>query len=250
MRTSYKTPGIVLRRYPLGEADTIVHLITPELGKVEAVAKGARRIKSRLLAVTQPFVYGEYLLFPGRSLDKMSQGAIITAYRRLREDLDYFAICSYCAELVDRLLPVAEPAPGVFALLKELFDYLHSAPKSELSLANALALFRIILVQRIGYQIDFTRCLYCGRTADLEFFSIKQGGPLCKSCSGQDETALSVRPAVCQALAKLPSLGWPKLGILKLETYLPEIEKLLDDFYLYHLEIEPRSTEFLYSLRS
>ncbi len=250
MSTSFKTLGIVLRRYPLGEADTIIHLLTPELGKIEAVAKGARRIKSRLLAVTQPFVYGDYLIFPGRSLDKLSQGAIISPYRRLREDLDYFAICSYCSELVDRLLPVAQPAPRVFQLLKDLFDYLHSAPKSDLSLSNALALFRILLIQRIGYQIDFNHCLYCGAATQLESFSIKQGGPLCSSCLGQDQTALRVRPAILQALAKLPSLGWPKLGIIKLEGYLSEIEKLLDDFYLYHLEVEPRSTDFLNSLRS
>lgn len=245
----YNVSGIVLRRYPLGEADVIVHILSEERGKVEAVAKGARRTRSKLLAVTQPFVYARYMLFAGRSLDRLNQGEIFSSYRHLREDLDLFALCTFCSELVDKLLPVAEPSGEAFALLRGLFDYLHSLPKEELDLDNALTFFRLGLLAALGYKIDFQHCSSCGSNMGFYSFSFQLGGPLCSDCLGKDRTAMRMSPAVAPSLAKLSSLGWAKLGIIKLEPYADEIERLLEGFFLYHLELEPRSIEFWKSLR-
>ncbi|MBO8126044.1 MAG: DNA repair protein RecO [Firmicutes bacterium] len=247
--STYTTVGLVLRRFPLGEADSIVHLLSKERGKLDVVAKGARRPRSKHLAVTQPFVYGRYLLFPGRTLERLNQGEVLSAYRRLREELDYFALCTYCCELVDKLLPVGEPAENVFVLVKGLFDYLQETPASRVSLGNALTFFRLKLLAALGYQVDFASCTNCGRGQELSTFSFKEGGPLCAACSGRDQGALAVAPAVFASLVKLSSLGWPKLGIIKLEPYQQTIEDLLEGFYRYHLEVEAKSSEFLKSIR-
>ena len=246
----YTVSGIIIRRYPLGEADTIVHILSKERGKVEAVAKGARRIRSRLLAVTQPFILGEYLLFAGRSLERINQGEIECAYRRLREDLNLFALCTFCCELVDKVVQVGEPAPKVFYLTKGLLDYLHSDQPERLHLENALTYYLIKLLDALGYQVDFSSCLLCGAKTGLTAFSIVEGGPLCSSCSSNDLNSLRFQPAVFCSLDKLSSLGWAKLGIIKLGPYQSEIEKLLETFYHYHLEVETRSAAFWKSIRS
>ena len=246
----YTVSGIIIRRYPLGEADTIVHILSQERGKVEAVAKGARRIRSSLLAVTQPFILGQYLLFAGRSLDRINQGDIQCAYRRLREDLNLFALCTFCCELVDKVVPVGEPAPRIFHLTKGLLDYLHSDISDRLYLENALTYYLIGLLDALGYQVDFSRCLSCGAKTGLTSFSVMEGGPLCSSCSSRDRNSLQLQPAVFCSLDKLSSLGWAKLGIIKLGPYQKEIEELLETFYHYHLEVETRSAAFWKSIRS
>jgi len=68
----YKTEGIVIRTRNLGEADRIITLYTRDRGKVEGVARGSRRARSRLMGATQLFTYGHYLMYSGRSLDTMS----------------------------------------------------------------------------------------------------------------------------------------------------------------------------------
>ena len=58
----YKTQAIVLRQRKLGEADKIVTLYCAHLGKLDAVAKGVRRTKSRLAGNLEPLTYGSYLM--------------------------------------------------------------------------------------------------------------------------------------------------------------------------------------------
>lgn len=70
----YKAEGLVLRTRDLGEADKILVIYTREEGKVSAVARGARRARSRLLAISQPFTHGAYQFYRGRGLDTLSQG--------------------------------------------------------------------------------------------------------------------------------------------------------------------------------
>src|SRR5690606_36846968 len=76
----YKAEAVVLRSRSLGEADKIVTLFTYERGKVEAVARGVRRPRSRLLGVTQLFIHGRFLPYERKSLDTISQGEIVRSF--------------------------------------------------------------------------------------------------------------------------------------------------------------------------
>ena len=120
----YKTQAIVLRQRKLGEADKIVTLYTSHQGKVDAVAKGVRRTKSRLAGHLEPLTLGSYMLAEGRELDIVTQAETVDAFAGLRADLDRVSRGLYCAELVATtyqhmgLLPKRRPAswydPGKF----------------------------------------------------------------------------------------------------------------------------------------
>src|SRR5258708_39802035 len=113
----YKTDAIVLRQRKLGEADQIGTLFTAHGGKVDAVAKGVRRTKSRLAGHLEPLTHGAYLLAQGRELDIVTQAETNDGSPGLRGDLDRLSRGLYCAELVDRLLPARSEANPVFRLL-------------------------------------------------------------------------------------------------------------------------------------
>ena len=83
----YRTEGICLRSYELKEADRIVVLLTRDEGKVRAVAKGVRRLGSRLAGGLLSFTHSRFLLYRGRELDKVIQCEAVAGFRPLREDL-------------------------------------------------------------------------------------------------------------------------------------------------------------------
>ena len=76
----YRDDGVVLRTQKLGEADRIITLLTRHNGRVRAVAKGVRRTKSRFGARLEPFTHVDVLIYPGRSLDTITQAEVIRAY--------------------------------------------------------------------------------------------------------------------------------------------------------------------------
>ena len=69
----YNDEAVVLRTFPLGEADRIVVMLTRNHGKVRAVAKGVRRLKSRFGGRLEPFMRVNMLIAKGKSLDVISQ---------------------------------------------------------------------------------------------------------------------------------------------------------------------------------
>src|SRR5918996_5757274 len=120
----YKTQAIVLRQRKLGEADKIVTLYCSHYGKVDAVAKGVRRTKSRLAGHLEPLTLGSYLIAEGRDLDIVTQAETVDAFPGLRDNLERLSRGLYCAELVDRLTPERSEGNPVFRLLQDTLSML------------------------------------------------------------------------------------------------------------------------------
>ncbi len=181
----YKAEAVVLRSRNLGEADKIVTLFTYERGKVDAVAKGVRRPRSRLLGVTQIFTHGRYLLYERRSLDTISQGEMVRSFLPLREDLHRMAHASYVAELLDRTTELNDRHPRLFPLLLMVMEMLSSGDQ----LALTTRYFELQLMQELGFRPHLTDCVRCGGK-DAASFSIEAGGLLCDGCRGADPAAV------------------------------------------------------------
>jgi recombinational DNA repair protein (RecF pathway) len=115
----YRDDGVVLRTQKLGEADRIITLLTRQNGRVRAVAKGVRRTKSRFGARLEPFTHVDVLIYPGRSLDTITQAEVIRAYGRpLATDYPRYTAGTAMLETAERLTPMEkEPAIRQFLLL-------------------------------------------------------------------------------------------------------------------------------------
>ncbi|MDQ3813961.1 MAG: DNA repair protein RecO, partial [Armatimonadota bacterium] len=129
----YATRGVVLRVRTLGEKDRIMTLLSPERGKFDAVARGARQAKSKLRAVSQPFVLARFLLVQGRSLDIATQAEIEEAHIHITADLLKTAWATYCCELCDAL-PEQLPDAALFDLLCVTLGTLDAATNSPATL--------------------------------------------------------------------------------------------------------------------
>ena len=100
----YTTDAIVLSRFDLGEADRVLTLITPGIGKLKAIAKGVRRPTSRLGGSLEPFAELTVALARGRTFDVVTQVSVGHAWLNLRDSLESAATAWYLAELADRSL--------------------------------------------------------------------------------------------------------------------------------------------------
>jgi DNA repair protein RecO (recombination protein O) len=120
----YVTDAIVLSRFDLGEADRVLTLITPQHGKLKAIAKGIRRPTSRLGGSLEPFAELTVVLARGRTSDVVTEVHVGHAWLALRARLESAATAWYLAELADRSLEERHAAEPLYALLRRSYELL------------------------------------------------------------------------------------------------------------------------------
>ena len=101
MQEYIQITGMVLKAEPMGEYDRRIVILTKEKGKISAFARGARKQGSRLLAATNPFSFGEFRLYAGRSSYSVMEASISNYFEGLREDFEGAYYGMYFLELMD-----------------------------------------------------------------------------------------------------------------------------------------------------
>jgi|SRR4051794_21314099 len=176
-----KTQAVVLRSIRFGEADRIVHLYTPYRGRIGAIAKGARRARSRFGGRLEPFFRLDLVLHEGRSeLLTVTSAATVSGYPRLRADGRALDSAARACDAVARLFETGEPHPDVFNLLCNELALLDAAPAIATH-ANQLA-FRLKLLVAAGLAPQLAACASCGAREHLTGFSGAAGGVVCSAC--------------------------------------------------------------------
>jgi DNA repair protein RecO (recombination protein O) len=191
----YRDDGIVLRTQKLGEADRIITVLGRSTGRVRAVAKGVRRTKSRFGARLEPFTHVDLMLYPGRSLDVITQAEVIRPYGEpLAGDYPRYTAGVAMLETAERFTPV-EKEPALRQLLL-LIGALRALGDGEHDPRLVLDAFLLRSLAVAGYAPVLEECARCGasgagpgRDADgpatglrLPAFAIPAGGMVCASC--------------------------------------------------------------------
>ncbi len=176
-----KTEAIVLRSMRYGEADRILHLYTPQHGRLGAIAKGARRSRSRFGARLEPFFQVRAVLHDGRGdLLTVTSVDTVATHGRVREHAGTLDAAARACDAVGRLFETTEPHPEVFTLLANELALLNS-DGLQARPANALA-FRMKLLLAAGIVPHLGACAACGESEHLRGFSAAAGGVVCNSC--------------------------------------------------------------------
>lgn len=241
---TWKTEGIVIRTRNLGEADRIVTIYTKERGKLNATARGARRIRNRLLSPTQLFTHGRYLIFPGKGLHNISQADIIHSGQILREDLEKMAYASYVAELLDSLTPEEDPSSTVFSLLA---GTLSLGEKGRFDLA--VRSFELRLMGELGYAPELYQCLYCRVDLDNKVFFSEQGGTVCPECVNRFPGVQSLSNGTWELMKRLQEWELSRVSILHPAVgNIEEMRGLMRKYVDFRLEYPLKSLNFLETL--
>ena len=181
MSGSFKTEAVVLRSIRFGEADRVLHLYTQDRGRLGAVAKGVRRVRSRFGGRLEPFFRVQLLLHEGRGeLCTVTSAETVHAHPSLRERRAALARAAQACDAVLRLLDSQEPNRPAYNLLCHELALLDSAPAAACR-AQALA-FRLKLLVAAGFAPELSACASCGDGEHLAGFSGMAGGVVCASC--------------------------------------------------------------------
>lgn len=187
-----ETDAIVLRTYNLAEADKIILFLTHRMGVIRAVAKGARRLKSRFGAGLEPFTIIALTYFEkeGRELVSVQQVEIKRSFFNLSERSETIAALSYMGELVLEFAPPHEPNEKVFRMFRAVLEEVERSPDD---LPALVRYFEIWILKLAGFLPDLRECAECRR-------QIGEGAPgylslefklQCAECGTRSGTVLS-----------------------------------------------------------
>lgn len=217
--------GMVLQVMPIGEYDKRITLLTKERGKITAFARGARRPNSQLLAATNPFSFGEFELFEGRSAYTLARATIQNYFRELATDYDVTYYGFYFLEFADFYCQENNDEREMLKLLYQSLRALES-PVYDNRLVRVVFELKALAVN--GEAPNVFSCLKCGSTEKLTWFSVKRGGALCVECCGETDDAVELNESTMYTMQYIISTRIEKLYTFTVSSQvLKELEQVL-----------------------
>lgn len=240
----YNARGIVLRKYDLGESDRLLTVYTREYGKKRIVANGVRKTGSRLAGSVMLFTDSSFIIYRGKTLDRISQAETNNSFPRLREDLEAMAFASYTAELVDKFVETDEESRPLFYLLLRTLGLLAETESRELVSRT----FELSLLDILGYRPHLGDCVVCGGPVHGRRFQlgVDLGGLVCEGCRSSSSQLQSLSPGSLKVLLRLQEKGFEALRVLRpSRDVLRELAAFSRRYIGYRLERPLKSLSFL-----
>lgn len=242
MPGSFKTEGVVLRSIRFGEADRIVHLYTPGLGRVNAIAKGSRRPKSRFGGRLEPFFRLELNLHAGRSdLCTVTGASTLEGFPSLRRDGEAIDAAARACDAVLRLLDSTDPNRPAYNLLVRYLRLLDERASGSAGEGPPLRVigpaFRLKLMLAAGFAPELSACARCGEREGLVAFSGAAGGVVCGSCEGGGFPLSADAHAFMRASMERPIA---ELGAVE-EPIMRQVERAIGDTLAHHAHVNLRA---------
>lgn len=245
---TFRSEAIVLRRRDFSESDRLLTLFSREFGKIQAIAKGARKPQSRKTGHVELFMRTNFLFAQGREMNIITQAELIEAYHGLRQDLVRTTYASYLVELLDRFTADEDKHRGEYDLLANGLGWLEETADVRL----VARYYELHLLGLAGYQPRLFRCVSCGEPIEEQdqFFSAELGGVLCPDCHMADRRAHSISSVAVKVLRYLQTRDWETVKVLQLKRPLhSELENVMGYYLTYILERNLKSVDFLHHLR-
>jgi DNA repair protein RecO (recombination protein O) len=228
----YRTNAVVLGSHKFGEADKVIVLLTEDLGKVRAVAKGIRKTKSSIGARLEPMSLVDISLRTGRELDTVDQVKLIAPYSNIRNDFNRLRQGLAMVESINKITPDRDPVPHLFSLLSRALTALNDNT-SPLMLAGFF--WRLLAIEGHSPQLDV--CVSCGGEDGLTNFDVLEGGVHCSSCG----TGISVTPAALVIIRQILGGKMHEALALPESPAVNEVNSLAMEAMEAHLERRLRS---------
>ncbi len=242
---SFRAEAVVLNHKDFGEADRLVTLYTRQRGKLRAVAKGARKTRSRKAGHLQPFTHITLQLATARGPYIITQVETLNAFVSIRENLNLTGQAAYIVELLQRFSYDEEEANGaIFRLLTDSLNRLaHGNPPWLVA-----RYYEMRLLDYLGFRPQLQTCLHCGNPLEPvdQFFSGGEGGIICPDCATQNP---ALRPISMEALKYLRhfqrSAYQEASRANPNEKISAEVENLMQFYLTYLLERGLNSPRFI-----
>ncbi len=217
---TYKTQGIILRHVDIQDYHRLYVFLTSERGKISAIARGVRKIKSKQNGKLRPYSVIELMIAHGRKIDTMATADTVRDFSNVKNNLLAVGLAAFCTEITDAMLQEGERDVKIYNLLEQALSLLDANHQEEESRLRAFSwLYGLRLIDYLGYGPDLYRCAMCQKeiTDDIYWLASSKGGILCNR-HADDHECLEVRPADMSLLRQLSRLNLADFWKLNLEA--------------------------------
>lgn len=239
--------GVVLRTTDTKETDKILTVLSPQLGRLAVIARGARRKNSRLAAACQLLAYDELTVYKKGSWYLLDEANTLELFPGVRQDLVRLALASWFAELAETICPEESPAPELASLLLNGLYALGYLDKDPVLIKAA---FQWRLMALAGFQPFVDECPVCGRReVRAPRLDVVQGIVRCGGCRGGEAQSLPLTAAGLAALRHILSADSKRLYSFKLgKDALQALDRAGEAFIAAQLERSFRTLDYYKSL--
>lgn len=178
--------AIILGRKNWGEADRLVFAYSDELGKIKFIAKGSRKIKSKMASHIEPFTVGKYGLVQGKTYFILTSAEGINQNQNLSANLEAYSEAAYLCELLDLATEENLPNEKIYETAKDILGHLNKLDSAKRKIA--LRFFEFLLLDSQGYKPSYQKCKKCGtKLSENEYFWGDFEGVFCENCGKQGQ---------------------------------------------------------------
>jgi DNA repair protein RecO (recombination protein O) len=176
---SYVTEAVVTGARRYGEADRLVTLISPDRGRFTAIAKSARKPKSSLRGVTEPFVRAKFELAEAKTLDIIRQAEAIDIHLGIRDSWKRLQMAGHVAEIANSVTDERFPDVDLYEILNDALDGISAGDES------SVMRFKVGILEHMGIFPDLSGCSRCGveRVRGSVHLDTQGHGFLCNDCA-------------------------------------------------------------------
>lgn len=223
-----KIEGIILKTIDYGETNKIITIFSKNIGKFTAMARGAKKPRSRMAAVTQPFIVGQFFVYINPGLSTIRQGEILESFRALREDIEKTAFTAYLVELTEKLLDDKTPEPYLYDQLYLTMEWIAKHDEYDIP----IMMYELKAFQKGGFRPTLSHCINCRSKEGLYAFSLGEGGLLCRRCLALDDQAIRLTEVQVKLLQMFQAVGIEQVGEISVKLENRKLlRQILDAYY-------------------
>lgn len=240
----YKTEGVVLSRRPWREHDRLYSIYTRDYGRWEIVAKGARKIKSKLAGHLEPGSLTRLMIANGRNFDTLTGASLIKPFKPIKNNLQKIILANYGLEAVNQLTKPHAQDKKILDLIKDFLRWLALAEKN-LWLGALTFIWK--LLGYLGFKAELSFCLLCKKKIGHEqmFFDFSLGGLVCGHHS-KKPLRLAITSRLITILKTMEEKGLESIKEIKIDrAELTQLNKIITNYLNYHLEKKLKTEEFI-----
>lgn len=244
-----QTDGLIIKSRDINENDTVVKVLTGDLGLISAFANGTKRVRSRTAsAAVSPMTYSHLTLYRGRDSYIIDDAKAIDIFFGLREDIEKLSLANYFCELAGEFSPENTQAHEFLSLTLNLMHLLSEDRRSAEFLKPVGELRMLALA---GYMPELTGCMSCGEELpDEPVFNVSRAGFFCRSCTPDGE-GIPVTQGVINAMRHICTCEDRALFSFKMpESSLKLLREVTESYLIMQLGRRPKTLDFYKSIKT
>lgn len=243
MSQTVTVTGMILSATPIGEYDRRVVILTKEKGKISAFAKGARRQNSVLMGMTNPFSFGEFVLYEGRTSYNMVQANILNYFMELSTDFEGAYYGFYFMEFADYYTREYNDEKQ---MLRLLYQSLRALASKKIPYELVRYIFELKALVINGEYPEVFQCACCGAKDRGVVFSSKNRGLICEECKSKVTDGIAIGKSTLYTLQYIVSSPIEKLYTFKVsDEVLGQLGRIMKQYVGMYVDKQFKSLEIL-----